>query len=972
MHIGIGIGITTLRSRGLTALSVPGTMTAPGLAQINQTRLSVTRAAAPADGGSPILSYDLRHSVDQISWTVVTGIGVSQTITGLTAGTVYFVQTRAVNAVGAAPWSASASQATVAATPVNSVLPVISGTATVGLSLSVSNGTWTGSPTGFAYQWKRAGGAIGGAVASTYLLAPADAGTTITCTVTATNASGSAAADSNTVGPITSAAVAPNAMAAPAVTPNTRTGFTATRAAAPFDGGSAITSYDMRYSTDQATWTTVSGISAAQAQTGLLDGTVYYVQTRAVNAVGPCLTWSPSGLIATFASVTSINAEGWSATVTAPPTFDPVNTPQPVVVSRQGFDTTAAAVTYLDAFTLTQRVRQAYPNQATLDTSRCALTDYVYSTDTVTGVTNNSAEVSPKPIANWVLSDHTVVGNIIRLELVAFHRNGRNREQVACVEFRATDGTTTVTQKVAVSVISGRAGDANPIIVYQCDLDVSTLANPATITVNAKVYPFIGGAASVADSAASAVEREFSPRIYLRNTTLAANPVFVYVATTGNDTTGAVSTTAATAAAAPCLTVLGAINRLIAVNATLDGCIIRVGAGSFVMASTATTRTQTVGECIITRDPAVAKSASIVTFGLAAFRTRFGAAGGWLRFFDITVQRTGASTIQGEATSALHLTFDQCAFDNGANSATIYANSHGYWLGTVLTNLATGALTAGTYEHRLWRGTSMTLAAQTVESWLAIGNAWTGLDGTSAGTRTQTGGIMAFNKLMKVGSNAGAWTVGATTDCIGAAFVQNVVEYTSATSSPAIRSSADATSGNTQHILIQSNSFAGFFINGRANIFYDEGATRRSNKLMAVRGNIHVQINTKGDQFRGVNEAGADASSAVGNWAYLYGVGCEAEFSMFIDANSSGIGSAFAQAYPGLAANIGTSATLRNDPLYTANAATTSGPTAGAGNGSYTLQAGSPAKGMVARPALRFDLSGAARSATAASAGAYE
>ena len=195
MHIGIGMGMTTLRVAGTTA-TVPGTMSAPAVAQIDQTRLSVTRAAAPGNGGSPILSYDLRSSVDQVTWTVVSGIAAVQTITGLAAGTLYFVQTRAVNAVGPAPWSASASQSTVAASPVNSVLPVISGTATQGQTLSVTNGTWSNSPTGFTYQWKRAGTVISGATAASYLLVNADVGTTITCTVTASNAGGSGTATS--------------------------------------------------------------------------------------------------------------------------------------------------------------------------------------------------------------------------------------------------------------------------------------------------------------------------------------------------------------------------------------------------------------------------------------------------------------------------------------------------------------------------------------------------------------------------------------------------------------------------------------------------------------------------------------------------------------------------------------------------------------------------------------------------------
>jgi hypothetical protein len=91
--------------------------------------------------------------------------------------------------------------------PVNTVLPVISGTPTVGQTISATTGTWTGSPTPtYTYQWKRAGAAISGATASTYLLVVLDTGALITVTVTATNASGGASATSPSFGMIDPAA----------------------------------------------------------------------------------------------------------------------------------------------------------------------------------------------------------------------------------------------------------------------------------------------------------------------------------------------------------------------------------------------------------------------------------------------------------------------------------------------------------------------------------------------------------------------------------------------------------------------------------------------------------------------------------------------------------------------------------------------------------------------------------------------
>jgi hypothetical protein len=87
--------------------------------------------------------------------------------------------------------------------PVNTVLPVISGAAMIGSTLTTTNGTWTGAPTGYTYQWKRNGTNIGGATANTYLLVFADLTTTITATVTATNGIGSTSATATGVGPVT-------------------------------------------------------------------------------------------------------------------------------------------------------------------------------------------------------------------------------------------------------------------------------------------------------------------------------------------------------------------------------------------------------------------------------------------------------------------------------------------------------------------------------------------------------------------------------------------------------------------------------------------------------------------------------------------------------------------------------------------------------------------------------------------------
>ena len=84
--------------------------------------------------------------------------------------------------------------------PVNTVAPVISGGTSVGSTLTTTNGTWTGTPViSYTYQWDRGVNAIGGATNSTYTLVAADVSNSIKCRVTASNAFGSANADSNSI-----------------------------------------------------------------------------------------------------------------------------------------------------------------------------------------------------------------------------------------------------------------------------------------------------------------------------------------------------------------------------------------------------------------------------------------------------------------------------------------------------------------------------------------------------------------------------------------------------------------------------------------------------------------------------------------------------------------------------------------------------------------------------------------------------
>src|SRR3954469_8881464 len=103
----------------------------------------------------------------------------------------------AAGVVGAAAYGRAA------AAPTNTTPPKISGTAREGSEVTTGNGTWTGNPTSFTYQWQRcstdgiACGNISGANKSAYTVTAGDVSHTLRVVVTATNADGKGSATSD-------------------------------------------------------------------------------------------------------------------------------------------------------------------------------------------------------------------------------------------------------------------------------------------------------------------------------------------------------------------------------------------------------------------------------------------------------------------------------------------------------------------------------------------------------------------------------------------------------------------------------------------------------------------------------------------------------------------------------------------------------------------------------------------------------
>jgi hypothetical protein len=120
------------------------------------------------------------------------------------------------------------------AAPSNTSLPSISGSARDGSLLRASHGSWTGSPTSYAYQWQRcdaqAGNcaSIAGATGDHYTVATADVGHRLRVQVTATNSTGSGVAASRPTGVVQPTGAAPKNTSPPTISGTTQQGSTLT------------------------------------------------------------------------------------------------------------------------------------------------------------------------------------------------------------------------------------------------------------------------------------------------------------------------------------------------------------------------------------------------------------------------------------------------------------------------------------------------------------------------------------------------------------------------------------------------------------------------------------------------------------------------------------------------------------------------------------------------------------------------
>lgn len=184
-------------SNGITVTSapvVPANTVAPSITGTPSPGSTLTANPGTWTGSPFSYAYQwIRDGVDESGQT-------ANTYTAPASGTIAVRVTATGSGGTGSPATSAGVVISSLSAPVNTVAPVISGSAVMGSVLTTSDGTWTGSPAPtFAYQWKRNGADIGGATSQTYTTSAPDFSAAITCTVTATNSQGNASATSNSI-----------------------------------------------------------------------------------------------------------------------------------------------------------------------------------------------------------------------------------------------------------------------------------------------------------------------------------------------------------------------------------------------------------------------------------------------------------------------------------------------------------------------------------------------------------------------------------------------------------------------------------------------------------------------------------------------------------------------------------------------------------------------------------------------------
>ncbi len=311
----------------------PLSTSAPVVSGVTQRAGVLTATPGTWSGIGNSLDYQWQRSADGVVWTAIAGAVATSYIIGVADENARLrVLVTASNPDGTAAAPSAATGVVLAAPPVNTSSPTLSGTLARGAVLTASTGTWAGIGNAYAYQWQRSANgsawtAIAGATDASYTIAVADERSRLRVLVTATNDDAAASAAS----PATATVPAnpPVSLSSPVIGGLVQRGQTLTASTGGWSGQQNGYAYQWQRSPDGVTWTPVADATGTTYLLGVADeGARLRVLVTATNPDGS-------------ASATS------SATATVP-SAPPASTGAPSVTgtARRGAMLTASAGTW--------------------------------------------------------------------------------------------------------------------------------------------------------------------------------------------------------------------------------------------------------------------------------------------------------------------------------------------------------------------------------------------------------------------------------------------------------------------------------------------------------------------------------------------------------------------------------------------------------------------------------------------------
>jgi hypothetical protein len=509
----------------------------------------------------------------------------------------------------------------------------------------------------------------------------------------------------------------------------------------------------------------------------------------------------------------------------------------------------------------------------------------------ISGLTNSSTRPYLKPGVAWLNRQHEVTGSGGQyVELVAMHKHAKNNQQVARVEFIATDAhsNTAATQTCSVPTLSTLCTKGQPPEVYSATIPVTALTQADLCIVNAKVYPWIGDSTAILDLSVDGLNTTGTYTTANPQTTLrfvndktgayGAAHASVRAGVTG----GTVQSTETASRATPFPDVASAQVAIAAFNNTrgdhtgYDGGHIWLmddGSGGAVAHDISTnafnTNTNNKGLLEIKRSPSNTAAATVTLINNNTFV-------GWGLSWhvDFSIPAVGSKLLRtGDASgntisyfNDLTITQDGAGQANYEQNAGIRNVTH---VGAAINPMCNGGGPALRIEVNLWLGyicDSAALGSTTVTNRAIIGCALGGIQLGEADPATfplmssQDGKIIVNNKFLK-NTDASRVLDGIVTTR-GLFIGQNVFERAGG-SSQQLLSIADLGSDVAiDNIVVTSNTMAG----NRFNLLYTDVSTKL--KRAWTRYNLLFQRNTKSDVYT----ADATTTGRNGSCAYINGV----------------------------------------------------------------------------------------------------